>query len=137
LNLDPSAFLADPELVEALDKRSTPIACNAGDVLFQQGDEPNGIYILDRGEATLTMISDKGETVMHVKAPAGSLLGLPGLIGNQPYSLTAVVGKDTQCKFVPRAEFTRLMQSDPMLSLKILQVLAAEVRSARRAIANL
>jgi hypothetical protein len=29
------------------------------------------------------------------------------------------------------------MQSDTTLSLKILQVLAAEVRSARRAIANL
>jgi len=36
--------------------------------------------------------------------------------------------------FVPREDFTELMQSDPLLSLKVLQVLAAEVRSARQAI---
>ena len=137
MNLDPSAFVADPELVLALDERSTPIPCADGQVLFHQGDAPTGLYILNSGEVTLTMTSPKGETVMHVKAPAGSLLGLPGLIGNQPYTLTAIASKNAQCRFVPRAEFTGLMQSDPTLSLKILQVLAAEVRSARRAIANL
>jgi CRP-like cAMP-binding protein len=36
--------------------------------------------------------------------------------------------------FVSRDDFTALMQADPLLSLKILQVLAAEVRSARKAL---
>jgi len=137
VNLDPSAFVADPDLVLALDQRSTPVPCDDGQILFHQGDAPTGLFILNSGEVTLTMTSPKGETVMSVLAPAGSLLGLPGLIGNQPYTLTAIAAKSTQCKFVTRAEFTNLMQSDPTLSLKILQVLAAEVRSARRAIANL
>jgi CRP-like cAMP-binding protein len=37
--------------------------------------------------------------------------------------------------FIPRDEFIALMQGEPMMALKILTVLAAEVRSARRAIA--
>ncbi len=137
MNFDPAAFVADPDLVLALDQRSTPVPCADGQVLFHQGDAPTGVYILKVGEVTLTMTSAQGETVMRVLAPAGSLLGLPGLIGNEPYTLTAIAGKHSVCKFVPRAEFTGLMQSDPTLALKILQVLAAEVRSARRAIANL
>jgi CRP-like cAMP-binding protein len=61
-------------------------------------------------------------------------LGLPGLIGNQPYTLAAIARKDAELRFVPREEFTNLMQTSPRLSLKVLEVLASEVRSARQAI---
>jgi CRP-like cAMP-binding protein len=36
--------------------------------------------------------------------------------------------------YVSRDDFAALMRTDPQLSLKILQVLAAEVSSARRAL---
>lgn len=137
MKLDPSAFVADPELIQALEKRSTPISCDADRVLFNQGDHPKGLYILDQGETIITMASPTGEQLMSIQAPAGSLLGLPGLIGNEPYTLTAIARNGARISFVPRDEFTSLMRTDPLLSLKILQVLAAEVRSARQALANL
>jgi CRP/FNR family transcriptional regulator len=80
------------------------------------------------------MTSDQGQTILSAQARGGSLLGLPGLIGNQPYSLTAVAHAGARISFLGRAEFTAVMQSDAALSFKILQVLAAEVRSARQAI---
>jgi CRP-like cAMP-binding protein len=64
------------------------------------------------------------------------LLGLPGLIGDEPYTLTAIARDGARLSYVPRDEFNSLMQSNPHLSLKILEVLAAEVRSARRALSN-
>jgi CRP-like cAMP-binding protein len=134
LKLDPSAFLANPELIDALKKRSTAIACNGEQVLFHQGEPPAGVYILHQGEVTLTMESAQGKPILSSQAGAGSLLGLPGLVGNEPYTLTAVARKGAEVSFVSRDQFTALMQSDPLLSLKILQVLAAEVRSARNAI---
>ena len=137
MKLDPSAFVADPELIEALEKQSVSIPCSGGRVLFRQGAHPAGLYILSRGETTLTMTAPNGEEVMPVQAPAGSLLGLPGLIGDEPYTLTAIAHKDAQLRCVTRDDFTVMMQTNPQLSLKILQVLAAEVRSARRALSNL
>ena len=134
MKLDPSAFLANPELIVALEKRSTAISCNGERVLFRQGDAPAGVYILHKGEVTLTLESAKGKPILSTQAGAGSLLGLPGLVGNEPYSLTAVARKGAELSFVTRDQFTALMKSDPLLSLKILQVLAAEVRSARKAI---
>jgi CRP-like cAMP-binding protein len=136
LNLDPSAFVADPGLIKALEIHATPISCAGDRVLFQQGDAPQGLYVLDKGIATLTMNSPAGEEVMCIDATAGSLLGLPGLIGNEPYSLTAVARKDAQICFIARDEFASLMQANPLLSLQVLKVLAAEVRSARQAILN-
>ena len=137
MKLDPSAFVADPELIQALDKHSTPISCDTERVLFNQGDHPQGLYILDKGETTITMASPTGEQMMSIQAPAGSLLGLPGLIGNEPYTLTAIARNGARLSFVPRDEFTSLMRADPLLALKMLQVMAAEVSSARRALANL
>jgi CRP-like cAMP-binding protein len=134
MKLDSSAFLADPELIEALGIRSVPITCGADRILFHQGEAPQGLYILQQGEVTLTMDSASGATIISSRATSGSLLGLPGLIGNEPYTLTAVAHNGARLGFVSRDEFTGLMQTNPLLSLKVLQVLAAEVRSARHVI---
>ena len=134
VQLDPTAFLADPELIRALSEQATPIICDADRVLFQQDDPPVGLYLLLEGEATLQMTSHLGKSILSAKAAGGSLLGLPGLISNQPYSLTAIAHAGARVSFLPHAEFTALMESNPSLAFKILQVLAAEVRSARSAL---
>jgi CRP-like cAMP-binding protein len=134
VQLDPSAFLADSELIKALERRATPVPCEQDRVLFRKGDPSIGIYILSRGTATISMESGQDETDFSCNANDGSLLGLPGLIANQPYSLTAVALKGAEVKYVSREEFNALMQTEPALMVKVLQVLAAEVRSARLAI---
>jgi CRP-like cAMP-binding protein len=136
MNLDPSAFVAAPELLQALEKRSTAISCSGECVLFHQGEIPSGLYIVDKGDTTLTMTSPNGKQVMSFHAPAGSLLGLPGLISNEPYTLTAVARNGARLSFISRDEFTNLMQDNPLLALKMLEVLAAEVRSARYAFSD-
>jgi CRP-like cAMP-binding protein len=134
MQLDPNAFVADSDLIEVLEKKTTPVDCATDRILFAQGDPPVGIYILENGEARLTMDSPEGRTLVSVKAPRCSLLGLPGLLGNQPYTMTATADAGSQVGFIPRDQFTSLMQNEPTVALKILAVLAAEVRSARRAI---
>ena len=137
MQLDPSAFLADPELLQELQKHSIPISCDADRVLFNQGDPSTGLYILLNGEVALSMYGEDGDPLMFILATAGSLLGLPGLIGNQPYSLTAIARSGAQVGFIARDAFNALMQSKLPLLVKVLQVLAAEVRSARLAITQL
>jgi CRP-like cAMP-binding protein len=134
VQLDPTAFQADPELIGALEQRSTPVGCEADRVLFRQDDPASGLYIIHQGEVALKMDSPAGHPLLTTTAQPGSLLGLPGLIGNQPYSLTATALAGARISFVGRDEFQSLMQSDPMLTMKMLQVLAAEVRSARLAL---
>ena len=134
LKLDASTFVADPELIQALQKRSVPVLCDDNRVLFVQGDPAEGLYILNEGEVTLTMASDLADPIVSVRAVPGSLLGLPALVGNQPYTLTASAQPGARLSFVTRENFNTLMQNDPLMALKVLQVLAAEVRSARNAI---
>jgi CRP/FNR family transcriptional regulator, polysaccharide utilization system transcription regulator len=134
LKLDPSTFVADPELIQALEKRSTCVSCNEERVLFRQGESPVGLFVLNSGTVTLNMDSAFAESIISVQAIPGSVLGLPGLVGNQPYTLTAIAHPGASLSFITRENFTSLMQNDPLMSLKVLQILAAEVRSARNAI---
>ena len=134
MKLDPSAFVADPQLIEALGERAVELSCGADSVLFRQGHAAAGLYILHEGEVTLTLNSPAGETILSTKAMPGSLLGLPGLVGNEPYTLTATVRDSAKLSFITREDFTAIMESEPQLAFKVLQVLAAEVRSARNAI---
>lgn len=137
MRLDPSAFLADPDLLRALEKHASPVACDEDRVLFHQGDPPVGLYLLTRGEATLTMDSGNNLPLFSCRATAGSLLGLPALIGNQPYSLSAIASRGAQVSFIEKDIFSDIMQTEQPLMVKILRVLAAEVRSARMAITQL
>lgn len=136
MNLDSSAFVADAELVRALKERSTPVNCDQDRELFRQGDAPTGVFILLGGTIVLSMRSVSGESLMNAPALPGSLLGLPGLIGNAAYSLSAQALKGAEVSFVSREEFTHLMLTEPALSVLILKVLAAEVRTARLALTN-
>lgn len=134
MSLDPTAFLADPELIRVLSKHATSFVCEADRMLFRQSDPAVGLYILHVGEAELSMTSPSGQPILKADAKAGSLLGLPGVICDQPYSLTALARAGAQVSFLGRAEFTAIMESNQVLALQILQVLAAEVRAARKAL---
>lgn len=134
MHLDSSAFLAGADLIQALTSRAAALDCTQERPLFRQGDEAYGLYILHEGSATVTMASEDGTRILSSQATSGSLLGLPGLIGNQPYSLTVTANAGAKVDFLPKDDFAVLMNSDPQLSLQILQVLAAEVRTARMAL---
>lgn len=134
MQLDANAFVADPGLLRALGGRSTPVPCETDGMLFRQDEPSAGVFILHDGTVTLSMMSHDGHSLFAVQAKPGSLLGLPGAISNQPYTLSAIARAGAQVSFVSNADLTALMHSDPALSLKMLEVLAAEVRSARKAI---
>ena len=137
MKLDPSAFVATPELIHSLAGHSAPLVCDQDRVLFRQGEIPQGVFLLLCGQATVIMTSPSGDQLTQFRVGDGSLLGLPGLIGNRPYTLTATALAGAELRFIDRAEFTLVMQSDPQLALKILEVLAAEVCAARRALSDI
>ena len=130
-----TAFVAEPELLAALERRAKPVALAADRVLFHEGDSPMGVYIVKKGAARLTSYSS-GEAVLDFRAGAGSLLGVPAAIGTKAYSLTAEALDGAELSLVSCEDFVNLMQTAPSLSFQVLRVLAEEVRFAREALAH-
>jgi CRP-like cAMP-binding protein len=132
-----SSFVADSTLIQALEQRSVPLPCLRGLMLFRQGDLPIGLYIIRSGEAMLLLTDENGNEVAQFDVGAGSILGLPAVVANEPYSLSAMVRERSQVSFVEIAVFEELMREQPSLFPKVLEVLAAEVRSARNALTGI
>lgn len=136
MNLDSSAFVADQELIDRLRQYAHPVDCTSERELFHQGEQPTGLFILQNGHAIMSIAGMKGEEVVQLRVGPGSLLGLPGLVSNMEYSMSATAKPGSQVSFVPREDFSRLMLSEPTVAMHILRVLAAEVRTARIAMSG-
>jgi CRP-like cAMP-binding protein len=130
-----TAFVADPELIVELEKRARSIDLGSNRVLFRQGDAPIGVFILRKGTATLTRRLDD-EEVLTLQAGAGSLLGVPAVIGAKRYSLTAEAMEGAELSLLTCEYFVHLMHTEPGLSFLVLQLLAEEVRFAREAVSH-
>jgi CRP-like cAMP-binding protein len=129
-----SSFVADSTLIQVLEQRSVSLSCLHGLMLFRQGDLPIGLYIIRSGEAVLLLADENGNEVADFKVGAGSILGLPAVIANEPYSLSAMACARSEVSFIEFAAFDEVMREQPTLFPKVLEVLAAEVRSARSAL---
>jgi CRP-like cAMP-binding protein len=112
------------------------ISCDKGRILFSQGDAPVGLYLVERGEVALVMTSATGLVATCFHSGPGSVLGLPAVVADLPYSLTAIADKGSEIRFVAGSDFEELMRAELELYVYVLQVLAAEVRSARMAAAD-
>jgi CRP-like cAMP-binding protein len=132
-----NSFIADSKLIQALEQRSISVSCLKGRILFNQGDVPIGLYFLKSGKVSLIMKTEKGKEVVHLTVSAGSILGLPAIVSNEPCTLSAMAHHGSEVNFLARKDFEELIQAQPSLYPKVLEVLAAEVRSARHSLSGL
>jgi CRP-like cAMP-binding protein len=129
-----SESVIEPGLQVEIIRRSEEFLPGPDGVLFLQGDPPGNLYFLKSGEVTLTMHS-KGREVLQVRAVAGSLLGLPAMVGNEPYTMKARADRNAQVFRLGWNEFQQLMKNQ-QFALAALRILAGEVRAARKCFAK-
>jgi len=107
----------------------------ASSVLFRQGDEPEGVYMVIAGKVRLIIRNPETQVITFDRpAEPGSLLGLPAVFADRPYSMTAEVLEDSEVAYIGRSRFLAMMQADNLLCMRCLQLLSDEVRIARGAI---
>ena len=125
---------SDPELLNKLQRQSARVLCRRDRVLFRQGDVPLGLYILNKGRATLSRSIPGREAVVFLHESPNSMLGLPELMGSELHALDAIAHCGAVLSFVTGDDFAGLVHSEPLLFQKALRMLAAEVVLARQAI---
>lgn len=127
--------IVSEDVRNVLDGMASPVTYTKNAVIFTQGDAPVGVYVIRKGSVRLTVKAGDSEIVMRVAQP-GSVLGLPGVLSNKPYSLTARAVQTCEMGFVQAEKLIQLVRENPVLGLQVLQLLSEEVRAARGAMAN-
>jgi CRP-like cAMP-binding protein len=120
-------IVSPPELVEGLKPLGHEITCAKGTVLFHEGDPAQGLYIVLEGHAFLTMITEKGDTVVVRSSGPGSLIGLPGTFLRGIYQLTATIDQDSRLIFVEGEKVLNFLRQRTDMWMIVLNILCTEV----------
>jgi CRP/FNR family transcriptional regulator, cyclic AMP receptor protein len=108
-----------------------------GSLLFVEGEEPRGVFILCSGRAKLTTSSTEGKTLIVKIAEPGEVLGASATILNKPYEVSAETIEPSQLNFIKREDFMKFLGGHPEACMHTAQQLSEKYHSAQREIRSL
>src|SRR5438309_1996240 len=73
-----------PAALEQLNSIKSTATYPKSSVLFTEGQQPRGVFVLCGGKAKLTASSSEGKTIMLKLASNGEVLGLSAVVSNLP-----------------------------------------------------
>lgn len=134
----PGFFCGFPQPVrEALDLASHKSVLPEGTILFVEGQNPTGVFIVCSGRVNLSTTSREGKVLILKTAEPGEVLGLSAAISGMGYDTTAETAAPSQLNFVERSHLLELMQSHSDIGLRASQYLSREFHTAFRDIHHL
>jgi CRP/FNR family transcriptional regulator, cyclic AMP receptor protein len=108
-----------------------------GSLLFVEGEQPRGIFILCSGRAKLTTSSTEGKTLIVKIAEPGEILGISATILGKTYEVSAETIEPSQLNFIKRDDFLKFLNSNTEASLHTAQQLSEKYHAAQREIRSL
>jgi CRP/FNR family transcriptional regulator, cyclic AMP receptor protein len=108
-----------------------------GSLLFVEGEDPRGIFILCSGRAKLTTSSTEGKTLIVKVAEAGEVLGASATILGKPYEVSAETLEPSQMNFIKRDDFLKFLNTYVDACMHTAQQLSQKYQSAQREIRSL
>jgi CRP/FNR family transcriptional regulator, cyclic AMP receptor protein len=126
-----------PDAMKTLDAIKFTSVYPKGSVLFVDGEEPRGVFILCSGRAKLTTSSAEGRTLIVKIAEPGEVLGASATILGRPYEVSAETLEPSQLNFIKRDDFLRFLNSHTEACMHTAQQLSEKYQSAQREIRSL
>lgn len=124
-------------VVQALDTVKFTGLYPKGSLLFVEGEDPRGVFILCSGRAKLTTSSTEGKTLIVKIAEPGEVLGASATILGRPYEVSAETIEPSQLNFIKRDDFLKFLNSHAEACMHTAQQLSEKYHSAQREIRSL
>ncbi|MDZ4164995.1 MAG: Crp/Fnr family transcriptional regulator [Smithellaceae bacterium] len=125
------------EQLEALARIVITRPFKKGTVIFREGEEGSGFYVLTRGEVKIFKLSPEGrEQILHIFRP-GEPFGEVPVFSGENYPAFAETLSASEAIFFPRADFLALLSRTPSLALNMLAILSRRLRNFSHLIEDL
>ena len=123
--------------VEAIKQIAVEKHINKGEIIFSEGEEGNGFFVIAEGRVKIFKVSAEGkEQILHIFGP-GQPFGEVPVFAGQRFPANAQAIDKTRALFLPRAAFVDLVASNPSLALNMLAVMSKKLRQFTVQIENL
>jgi CRP-like cAMP-binding protein len=108
-----------------------------GQMVFSEGDEGDGFYVVISGRVKIFKLSSEGkEQILHILGP-GEPFGEVPVFAGQHFPAHAETMEESRVFFFPREGFIDLVRKNPDLALNMLAVLSKRLRKFTRLIDDL
>ena len=101
-----------------------------GQVIFQEGNRPNGLHVIYEGKVKVTKMGGDGKEQIIRLARPGDVVGYRALMAETRYSASAIALDDCVICFVPKADFLGLLQQNLKLSNGLMKLLSQTLGQA-------
>jgi len=110
---------------------------NKGEVIFLEGDDGNGFFLVAEGLVKIYKVSPEGkEQILHILGPGEPFGEVPVFSGQQfPASAETII--ESHLLFFPRTAFVDLISANHPLVLNMLAVLSMRLRQFTVQVENL
>jgi CRP/FNR family transcriptional regulator, cyclic AMP receptor protein len=108
-----------------------------GEVVVEQGDKSNTLFIILTGRARVVTADKRGREVILATLQPGDYLGEMSLIDNDSHSATVRAEVQTDLLCLGRAEFARCLPENSSMAYTIMKGLVQRLRAADRKIESL
>ncbi|HBL10668.1 MAG TPA: Crp/Fnr family transcriptional regulator [Cyanobacteria bacterium UBA11162] len=139
------AFLANIQLwrglpqeqVEAIAEIAIAQTYSKGQIIFEEGDEGRGFFVVKSGRVKVFKLSVEGkEQILHFFGTGEHFAEVPAFDG-QCFPASAAAVEKTELLFFPRIAFLELLEQHPSLAINILAIFARHLRRFAQIIEDL
>jgi CRP-like cAMP-binding protein len=103
-----------------------------GDVLFEQGEESDGLYIVISGIIRIYLTAGDGREATISLLEDGEMIGEIALLDGLPRSAGAAALTPTKLIFIPHRPFCDLLDASTQLSRQVMLMLCERLRAANK-----
>lgn len=129
-------FTCLPEgLILQLFEGATSGKAPAGSTLFSEGEEGDGLYVIDKGLLKIVVSSPGGEERIVTILGPGGIVGELAVIDGLPRSASAIVMQDCEFRFVNRTAFATFTAMNPNFYREMVKILSMRLREADKELA--
>lgn len=121
-----------PKETAKLDSEKSTNVYRHGQILFYEGNHPNGIFCVSKGKVKVYKTGIDGKEHIVRLCKEGDLVGYRALVGNEPYSSSAVALEDSVICFVPDYLFHEFLKGSTKVPNKLMEMMFRELKSAER-----
>ena len=108
-----------------------------GEILFQEGDPPGGVYLIREGAVQVGTRAPDGQEVALAVLEAGDTVGEMAPLDSGPRTATARALAPTVADYISREAFLAGLAVSPQACLRLLRLLAGRLRATDRRMGEL
>ena len=112
--------------IESLVKVAERRSYKAEQIVFNEGDVADGVYVIAQGSVTVSR-NVAGKNIILAYVPAGRYVGEMGVLGNAPRDATIRAAIDSKAIFIPKGEFLELLAKVPAFRSNIEEELLRRI----------